>query len=130
MAIGAKGSMYNMLYRSFGAVNFAKFWQHWNPIFSYYLGRDIYVPLKRRMPASLALVATFVACGALHDIVTMLVRQDLALFFVPWFATLGICVVLSNILILDYSKLSWLMRAVINASIIILCLVIALAIRL
>ncbi|MFN6261288.1 MAG: hypothetical protein ACK4XG_00630, partial [Chromatiaceae bacterium] len=32
---------------------------------------------------------TFVGNGMLHDAVTMLVRQDVALFFTPWFALMG-----------------------------------------
>jgi hypothetical protein len=36
---GASGGLRNMLQRSFGARSFAVFWQYWNPVFGYILGR-------------------------------------------------------------------------------------------
>ena len=54
--LGAPGSLRNMLRRSFGARSFAGFWQYWNPVFGYCLGRYIFVPLKRVSPPSVALV--------------------------------------------------------------------------
>ena len=129
VAMGSPGSLSNMLYRSFGAGTFAGFWRHWNPIFGYYLGRDIFVPLKRWAPAPIALIATFIACGALHDLVTMAVRQDVALFFVPSFAGFGISVVLTNALNIDCSALNWWLRAAINLGLIAVCFLLAMAFR-
>ena len=50
--LGASGSLQNMLVRSLGAGTFAKFWQNWNPIWGYALGRYIYKPLNQFLPAS------------------------------------------------------------------------------
>jgi hypothetical protein len=44
LPLGASGSLQNMLIRSFGAGTFARFWQYWNPIWGYALGRYIYAP--------------------------------------------------------------------------------------
>ena len=101
---GARGSMRNMLHRSLGAPTLAGFWRHWNPIFSYGLGRYIYSPLKRFMPSALAVILTFVFCGALHDLVTMAVRGAPAFLFIPWFFLLGTGVVVAHALGLDLSN--------------------------
>lgn len=37
--LGDSGSLRNMLIRSFGAGSFGRFWQYWNPIFDYGLGK-------------------------------------------------------------------------------------------
>lgn len=81
--LGASGSLQNMLYRSFGAGTFAKFWQYWNPIWGYALGRYVYAPMHRYIPASLALILTFTVSGAIHDLATILVRASPAFLFTP-----------------------------------------------
>lgn len=118
-----------MLHRSFGAATFAEFWRHWNPVFGYALGRYVYSPLRRMMPASLALVVTFVACGALHDLVTMVVRGAPAFLFTPWFLLLGIGVLLGRAMRLNVSAWPWLGRAVVNFGYVLTCLLITLAVR-
>ncbi len=80
---GAPDSLCNTLARSFGAPTFGGFWQHWNPLFSYGLVRYIHSPLKCRVPAALTLLVTFVVCGALHDVVTTLVRGAPAILLPP-----------------------------------------------
>jgi D-alanyl-lipoteichoic acid acyltransferase DltB (MBOAT superfamily) len=125
---GARGSMRNMLHRSFGAPTFAGFWRHWNPIFGYALGRYIYSPLRRAVPPALALVTTFVFCGAIHDLVTMVVRGSPALLFTPWFFFLGTGVLLGRAVGLDSSGWPWVARATVNLTYISACLAITLAI--
>jgi D-alanyl-lipoteichoic acid acyltransferase DltB (MBOAT superfamily) len=125
---GARGSMRNMLYRSFGAPTFAGFWRHWNPIFGYALGRFIYSPLERAMPSALALVATFVFSGAVHDLVTMAVRGSPAFLFTPWFFLLGTGVVLGRAVGLNLSGQPWVARATVNLAYLSVCLAITLAI--
>lgn len=124
---GAPGSMRNMLYRSFGAPTFAIFWRHWNPIFGYALSRYIYSPLKRIVPSAVALVATFVVCGAIHDLVTMIVRGSPAFLFTPWFFFLGSGVVIGRLAGLDLSARSWIVRATVNLAYLVACLAITLA---
>lgn len=126
---GARGSMRNMLHRSFGAPTFAGFWRHWNPIFGYALGRYVYSPLRRFIPAALALVLTFVFCGALHDLVTMAVRGAPAFLFTPWFLLLGIGVLLGRVAGLDLAGRSWGVRAAVNAAYVLACLAVTLIIR-
>ncbi len=125
---GARGSMRNMLQRSLGAPTFAGFWRHWNPIFSFALGRYIYSPLRRIVPAALALLATIVFCGAIHDLVTMAVRGSPAFLFTPWFFLLGAGVLVGRAVGLDLSGRPWVARAAVNLAYISVCLAITLAI--
>lgn len=124
---GAPGSLRNMLHRALGAPTFAGFWRHWNPVFGYLLGRHVFAPLKRVMPAAPALVATFVACGALHDLVTMAVRGAPAFLFTPWFFFLGSGVLLARALGWDLSGRAWAVRAAANLCYLAACLAITLA---
>ena len=112
--LGDSKALRNMLARSFGAGTFAEFWQYWNPIWGYYLGKRIYSPLVRIVPAALALILTFGASGLIHDLVTMGVSRSITFFFTPWFFFLGIGVALGRAFKIDYSSQSWLVRASIN----------------
>lgn len=111
---GARGSMRNMLHRSFGAPTFSGFWRHWNPILGYALGRYIYRPLRRVMPPSLALFLTFIFSGAVHDAVTMAIRGAPAFLFVPWFALLGLGVLVGRACAWDFTGHVWWVRALVN----------------
>jgi D-alanyl-lipoteichoic acid acyltransferase DltB (MBOAT superfamily) len=123
--MGAPGSLQNMLRRSLTATSFDRFWQYWNPIFSYYLGRQIFVPLKGYLPDSIALILTFVFCGALHDAVTATVRWDAAFMFTPWFLLMGGLVVLSKKFDWRYGCVHAGGRAVINIALICICFYLA-----
>lgn len=103
-----------MLSRSFGAGSFAGFWQYWNPIWGYGLGKYVYSPLHRFLPAAFALILTFVISGGIHDLVTMAISRSITFFFTPWFFLLGVGVVLGRIAGMDLSNRSWLTRATIN----------------
>lgn len=89
LPVGSRGELRQNLYRAFTASSFGRFWQIWNPLFGFYLQLWLYRPLQRKLPQSLALWLTFVGNGLLHDAVTMLVRQDIAWFFTPWFGLMG-----------------------------------------
>ena len=125
---GARGSLRNMFYRSLGASTFAGFWRHWNPAFGYVLGRYVFVPLKFAIPSELALITTFVVCGALHDLVAAAVRGSAVFLFTPWFFFLGVGVLLGHICGLDLSAKPWSVRAAVNISYALACLVIVLII--
>ncbi len=118
-----------MLERSLGARSFAVFWQYWNPVFGYTLGRYVFSPLKRALPSSIALVVTFVVCGAVHDLVTTLARGSLAVLFTPWFFFLGIGVVAGRVARMDLGGYAWGARAAANLTYITACLVLALLVR-
>jgi len=96
LPVGSRGELRQNLYRAFTASSFGRFWQIWNPLFGFYLQLWLYRPLQRRLPQALALWLTFIGNGLLHDAVTMLVRQDFALFFTPWFALMGAVVLVEK----------------------------------
>ncbi|SVB78149.1 uncharacterized protein METZ01_LOCUS231003 [marine metagenome] len=130
---GAKNSLKNMMIRSLGAGMFSKFWNYWNywnPIWGYYLGKFVFKPLKYFLPSSLSLILTFCICGLLHDFVIMLYRWELTLLFTPWFLIMGLWVVISDLVKLDYSKFLWVNRALINITSIGICFIIAYQVRL
>ncbi len=129
MPLGASGSLRQMLYRSFGAGSFAQFWQHWNPIWGYALGRYIYAPLRRILPAAFALLLTFVISGVVHDGVTILVRRSITFLFTPWFFLMAVVVIIGQALHLDYSRQSWARRMMINLCQIAGCLGITFTLR-
>ena len=112
--LGDSNSLQNMLRRSFGASSFAGFWQYWNPIWGYGLGKYVYSPLQRVLPMAIALITTFVISGALHDLVTMALRRSVTFFFTPWFFILGVGVVVGRAVKMDLSNYSWWIRASVN----------------
>mgnify|MGYP001467114198 FL=1 len=127
---GANNSLKNMMIRSLGAGMFSAFWKYWNPIWSYYLGKFVFKPLKYFLPTSLSLILTFCICGLLHDFVIMLYRWELTLLFTPWFLIMGLWVVISDFVKLDYSKSLWINRAIINITSIGISFIIAFQVRL
>lgn len=85
-----------MLARSFGAGSFAGFWRHWNPIWGYGLGRYVFAPAQRVIPPWLALIATFLVSGLIHDAVVMLLRREPAFVFTIWFAISALGIIASD----------------------------------
>lgn len=119
VSMSSSNSLRNNLYRSLGAKSFALFWNYWNPIFGYYLGIKVYKPLKKVVPASISLVATFVLCGMIHDLVTTIVRGKLSFFFSIWFLIMALLVLISKFVKQDFSAKKWIFRAISN--ILVLC---------
>ena len=122
--LGVSGSLRNMLQRSFGAVSFARFWQYWNPIWGYGLGKYVYSPMHRVLPAAIALIMTFVVSGGIHDLVIMALRRSVTFLFTPWFFVLGVGVVLGRAVGMDLSNRSWWVRAGINLAYLVIGLAI------
>lgn len=116
--LGAAGSLRNMLARSFGARSFPVFWQYWNPIWGYYLSRNVMRPLSAILPAPLAIFATFLVSGALHDVAVFLVKWKVIVFFTPWFGLMGLLVILSGKMGISYGNFVWPIRSLINTSLI------------
>ncbi len=127
--LGHSDSLRNMLNRSLGAGKFSIFWQYWNPIWGFYLGKYIFKPLKLILPQALSLIITFVVCGFIHDLAIMLLKWKFFLLLTPWFLFMGLGVILSDYAKIDYSKFPWIVRAGINISIIFGCLFLAYQIR-
>ncbi|MDX1364855.1 MAG: MBOAT family O-acyltransferase, partial [Arenibacter latericius] len=105
--IGSSKSLRNNLYRSLGAKNFSTFWNYWNPIFGYYLGKYIFKPLKRILPVGVALLFTFIFCGMIHDAVTTIFRWKISLFFTIWFSMMGVSVLITRYFNHNFSKQIW-----------------------
>lgn len=124
--LGSPKSLRNNLYRSLGAKNFSTFWNYWNPIFGYYLGKFIFKPLKKIFPSTVSLVLTFVVNGLIHDAVTTVYRGKVSVFFTVWFLLMAIAVLITNSLNHDYSKQVWIVRTLINVSIITICFLLTL----
>ena len=122
--IGSAKSLQNNLYRSLGAKNFSAFWNYWNPIFGYCLGKYVFKPLKKEIPVVIALLCTFICCGLMHDLITTIYRAKISLFFTIWFTIMGFAVLITKYLKHDFSKQKWIFRALVNLSIISLCFLI------
>ncbi|GMM72194.1 hypothetical protein MTsDn5_21460 [Alteromonas gracilis] len=114
--------MKNMLSRSFGASSFPVFWHYWNPIWGYYLSRNVMRPVANFLPISLATFITFLVSGALHDIAVSIIKWKAILFFTPWFGLMGLMVIGSKRVGISYGHVSWPVRALINASFIFISL--------
>lgn len=125
MPLGNGDSLRNMLNRSMGAGTFSIFWQYWNPIWGFYLGKYIFKPLKLILPQALSLIITFVICGFIHDLAIMLIKWKFTLLLTPWFLFMGLGVVLGDYAKIDYSRFPWIVRAAINILVISSCLLIA-----
>ncbi len=137
VALGVTGSLTNMLELSLGANTFAGFWRYWNPIWGYALARFIDAPLRKRgLPNSLTIVITFMVCGALHDLVILLVRtltgkagDKVTLVFTIWFLFMGLAVVLTTAARWDLSARSWWVRASVNVFWVGVCLALSIWLR-
>ena len=129
MPLGNSKSLQLMLIRSLGAGKFSIFWKYWNPIWGYYLGKFIFKPLKSTLPKALSLIITFAISGFIHDLAIMLLKGKFTLFLTSWFLLMGICVIIGDYCKFNYSKFPWIIRAVINLSIISGCLFIAFQIK-
>ncbi len=124
--LGSSKSLQNNLYRSLGAKNFSTFWNYWNPIFGFYLGKFIFKPLKRYFPVAAALLLTFIFCGLIHDAVSFAVRGKISWFFTIWFALLAIAVLLTKYFKHNFSTQVWIVRALSNFSILVFCFLLTL----
>jgi hypothetical protein len=124
--LGDSNSLRNMLHRSLGANSFAGFWQYWNPIWGYGLGKYVYSPLRKIVPPVFAVILTFVVSGIIHDLATMAVRRSFAFLFTPWFFLLGVGAVLSRATGMDLSNRPWWVRASINLIYLVFCLALTL----
>lgn len=120
--LGASDSMKNMLSRSFGASSFPVFWRYWNPIWGDYLSRNVMRPVANFLPISLATFITFLVSGALHDIAVSIIKWKTIFFFTPWFGLMGLMVIGSKGAGISYGHVSWPVRALINASFILISL--------
>lgn len=118
VALGKRRSMRNMLARSLGAGSFPMFWRYWNPIWGYYLSRNIMKPASSFLPIQLAVLLTFTVSGLLHDLAASLIHWQVVFFITPWFALMGLVAVIFDAFSISYRQFTWLTRASINTMII------------
>ena len=74
------------------------FWRFWNPVFGYALGKYIYRPLVCQLPRPVAYILTFIACGLIHDAVTLLVKGSTHFLFGYWFLYMSIVALVASAL--------------------------------
>ena len=127
--LGDSKSFSNMLHRSLGAASFAEFWQYWNPIWGYGLGKYVYAPARRILPPAAAYIVTFVVSGGVHDLATIAVRRSFAFLFTPWFFLLGVGAVLGQALGMDFGKRPFWQRATVNFTYLVTCLLLTLIVK-
>lgn len=88
----------HMIQQSFMAERFARFWQNWNPLFSYYLLYFVYRPLRNFLSRPLALLGTFALSGGIHDLAAMLILRRLHLTFTLTFTGFALFQILEEAL--------------------------------
>ncbi|TQV71135.1 acyltransferase [Aliikangiella marina] len=109
-----------MLYRSLGAGSFQDFWKFWNPIWSYYLAKYSFLPLKKIFPVWLSIILTFAISGALHDLAIVLLTQKLSFIITIWFSIMGAVLVSLSRLKITYTTFPLVIRGLINLGLILL----------
>lgn len=122
---GDSKSLRNMLHRSLSATSFAAFWQYWNPIWGYGLGKYVYAPAPVLQPAA-AFILTFIVSGILHDLATMALSRAFAFLFTPWFFLLGVVAALGRAFGMDLGQRPFWQRASVNLAYLITCLILTL----
>lgn len=120
VSLGSSGALSIMLVRSFGAGSFGEFWQYWNPVWGYYLGKYIYIPLKKIIPYTLSYLATFLCSGLIHDIAIMIFSRQIRLLFTPLFFLYGLEVLVARKFKVKYSHIKRNIRFVINLAYLVL----------
>ena len=123
-----------MFARSFGAGSFARFWRYWNPVYSYFLDRFCYRPMRRLLPRPLAVVVTFACSGFfLHDlpfwwgIAVLKTRSAPVPFVALWFALMAVLMLASERLRLDFTLAPLWARVGLNLLYIVAAALVALA---
>ena len=114
-----------MVKKSFQAASFRQFWQYWNPVYSYFLAKYIYKPVKGMLPDSLAVLLTFTASGfLLHDLPIMIfvfsITGKLLSFPVTiYFLLLGLTVIIGEQFSLRFDNINSKKRILIHTGVLI-----------
>lgn len=125
VALGTPGALTNMLRRSLGANSITQFWQFWNPVFGYYLGRYVFRPARSiGLSYSWATLITFCVSGAIHDLATGLVRQQFVFVCTPWFMLMGIGLLISRSMNMNLKSMRWGSKAMVHLTYVSVCLLI------
>ena len=92
----------------------------------------MYLPLKNYVPAGLAVLITFAASGALHDLaigLLGLLGRGWQGFITFWFVFMGLVVVVSGALGVRYENLSFVGRVAMNGGHLGICCALAVLCR-
>jgi len=123
--LGHPKSLRNMLYNALRANSFSSFWRYWNPIWSYYLRYFVYRPLRTIFPEKVAIIATFLVSGSIHDIAVLLITGQRSIIITLWFSIMAFVVVLEDYAKISLKKCSFALKALIYLVVISVCYVLA-----
>ena len=93
-----------MLKASFMASSYRKFWQNWNPLWSFFLLFHLYKPLSKKLSQQIALFVTFTLSGFLHDCVAMLMTGKTSVVMTLSFSLAALIVMLEKKVGINLSK--------------------------
>lgn len=107
----------NMFLKPFVSSSFKSFWKYWNPTWGYFLLFYCYKPLKKNLPAWVALIITFLISGLLHDIIyiipMMLKEVEFVFPFITvWFFIISIGILLTEFLQINFNKINVIFRPI------------------
>ncbi|MFD0796299.1 MBOAT family O-acyltransferase [Maribacter chungangensis] len=123
--LGHSKSLRNMLNNSLGANSFSSFWRYWNPIWSYYLRYFVYRPLRNFFPEKVAIIATFLVSGGIHDVAVLLITGQGSFIITIWFGIMAFVVVLEDFAKISLKKFIFPFKALIHVMTISTCYVLA-----
>lgn len=118
--LGHPKSLINMIKSAFGAKSFDLFWVYWNPIWSYFLNKYIYKPLRNKVHQFTAIILTFASSGFIHDLVSLLLYKKPSFFITLWFTVMGVIVIVFKKYKLVYSNLNINLRYTSNTALILI----------
>jgi len=98
------GHLLYMFKNSFLSNSFKEFWQHWNPLWSYYLAYYIYRPLAKYTSKSIALILTFGVSGAFHDVFVMMLLGGFYYLFTRIFIAFALFIQIESKINISLSK--------------------------
>ena len=85
-----------MLRTSFQSSTFKKFWQQWNPLWSYFLIYYMYKPLIKFIPRNFAILITFSISGFFHDCVASIISKKMIFILTPTFLLFGVVILIER----------------------------------
>jgi len=101
---GVEGEIPQLIYmfkKSFTTPNFRKFWNVWNPIYSYILMYYVYKPLRSLLPRQVSLIVTFVVNGLFHDMMVFIILKRSDFIVTKLFLIYGIIVIAESLLVIN-----------------------------
>ncbi len=109
----------NMFLKPFVSPSLKSFWKYWNPSWGYFLLFYSYKPIKTIFPHWVALILTFIISGLIHDliyVIPMMLKEIRFIFpfITVWFLIISIGILLTEIIKIDFKKISLIYRPFIH----------------